>query len=75
MNAIPLDTVISGPFAKPEIKIDFQKALSEIAKKELKVQERKLKAKAQKQLDQEVERKKQELKEKLGNDLKKLFKF
>lgn len=75
MDAIPLDTIITGTFSKPEIKIDYQKVLQQIAKKELKVQERKLKEKAKTQINQELEKKTRELEKKVGNELKKLFKF
>jgi AsmA protein len=75
MNAIPLDTIIIGTFSKPEIKIDYQKVLEQIAKKELKVQERKLKEKANAQIKKELDTKKKELEKKVGSELKKLFKF
>lgn len=68
MNAIPLDIHVRGTFDKPEIKVDFQKALGQLLKKELKKQERKIKEKVTKDLKKELEKK-------LGDKLKKLFKF
>ncbi|MCW8986743.1 MAG: AsmA family protein, partial [Gammaproteobacteria bacterium] len=64
MDSIPLDIHIGGSFDKPSIKPDFEKVLSHMVKKEIKKQEQKIKDKAKKDIEK-----------KLGNELKKLFKF
>jgi len=64
MNAIPLDIKITGSFDKPVIKPDFGKALNHLVKKELKKQETKIKDKAKKDIEK-----------KIGDELKKLFRF
>ncbi len=68
MDAVPLNIYIRGSFDKPDIKIDFAKALKQLLKKELKKQKRKLKKKVTTKI-------KKDLKNKLKNELKKLFKF
>ncbi len=64
MNAIPLDIKITGSFDKPVIKPDFEKVLHHLVKKELKKQETKIKDKAKKDIEK-----------KIGDELKKLFRF
>ena len=64
MKAIPLDIHIGGTFNKPSIKPDFGKVLKQLAKKEIKKKEKKIKDKAKK-----------DIQKKLGDELKKLFKF
>ena len=64
MKAVPLDIYIRGTFDKPNIKADFSKALKQLIKREIKKQEHKITDKAKKDLEK-----------KLGDKLKKLFKF
>ncbi len=64
MNAVPLDIHISGTFAKPEVKVDYQKTLKQLLKKEVKKKKKKVTDKAKKKLE-----------DKLKNKLKDLFKF
>ena len=64
MNSTPLDIKITGTFDKPVIKPDFEKVLSHLIKKELKKQETKIKDKVKKDIEK-----------KIGDELKKLFKF
>lgn len=68
MNSIPLDVHIRGTFEEPKIKADFSKALKTLAKK-------KLNAKVKNNQQQIKEKAKNELKKKLGDKLKNLFKF
>jgi len=68
MDAVPLNIHVRGTFEKPDIKVDFAKALKQVLKKELKKQKNELTKKL-------TEEKKKELKNKLENKLKKLFKF
>jgi len=68
MNSLPLDVRINGTFDKPGIKVDFQKTLNALLKKELKKQEKKIKDKVKKDVQKELEKK-------LGDKLKQLFKF
>ncbi len=64
MKAIPLDIHIGGSFDEPRIKVDFQKVLEQLVKKEIKKHESEIKEKA-----------KEDLQKKLDDKLKKLFKF
>ena len=68
MDSIPLDILIKGSFDKPVIKVDFEKVLGELLKKELKKQETKIKEKVTKDIKKELEKK-------LGDELKNLLKF
>ena len=71
IDAVPLNIHIRGTFEKPDIKVDYGKALSQLAKKELKKQKKKVKEK----ITKDAKKKLKEKKKKLENKLKKLFKF
>ena len=64
MKAIPLDIHIGGSFDEPRIKVDFQKVLKQLVKKEIKKHESEIKEKA-----------KEDLQKKLDDKLKKLLPF
>ena len=64
METIPLEINISGTFSEPKIQPDFGKVLEQIAKKEIQKEVNKVKEKAQ-----------EDIKKKVGDELKKLFKF
>ena len=68
MKSLPLDIIIRGTFDNPDVKVDFQKAINSIIKKELKKQEQKIKEKVTKDVQKELEKK-------LGDELKNLLKF
>lgn len=64
MSAIPLDIRVTGTFANPRVKPDFEKALKTLVKKEIKKEQEKAKDKLKKKLENKVKDK-----------LKDLFKF
>lgn len=64
MNAIPLEINITGTFSDPKIKPNFGKVLEQAAKKEI-----------QKEVNKVKEKAREDIKKKVGDELKKLFKF
>ena len=79
MNVIPLDIIIKGTFDDPSITPDFKKAVTQLVDNEINKQKKKLKEDFDKKIDLEKKKLKkdaeEQLKKKLNDNLKKLFKF
>lgn len=68
MQSVPLDILITGTFDKPKVRVDFEKVISGLLKKELKKHEVKIKEKVKEDIKKELEKK-------MGDKLKNLLKF